>query len=148
MGILYWYLLFSQFIHKIIIHDIIYQIMYGYFDVYFVLFKDITSEMKTYQKIIINLINENILKRHHIKTRWMIFEDKQFVWKHIFYIRNPSISLFLFDYTCSYMYVIYISMQHSIWFSIGKIAEICHVPPVWNVLSNGIPSLSEGNIRE
>ncbi len=34
--------------------------MYGYFDFYVVLFKTIKSDLKTAQKIVNNLINENV----------------------------------------------------------------------------------------
>ncbi len=51
--------------------------------------------MNTAQKIVNNLINENILpyKGQLIKTRW-IFGDNQFMSKDTFHLQNPSVYLF------------------------------------------------------
>ncbi len=51
-------LICSQFTHKI--YNIIRQIIFGYFDLYLLLFITTKSDMKTAQKIVNNLINENI----------------------------------------------------------------------------------------
>ncbi len=49
------------FHNSLIIYGIINQIVFGYFDLYSLLFKTIIkSDMKTAKKIISNLINENI----------------------------------------------------------------------------------------
>ncbi len=56
--------------------------------------------MKTAQKIVNNLINENIFPlkfNSSIKRRWVIFEDNQFMSKHSFHRINPSSFLFLFN---------------------------------------------------
>ncbi len=62
----------------------------------FVLFKAIKHYMKTDQKIVNNLINENISPlrvslAHLIKTRWVIFDDKQFISQHTFNIIHQLI---------------------------------------------------------
>ncbi len=43
------------------IHGIIHQIVFGYFDLYFLLFITFKHDMKTAQKIVNNLIKENRL---------------------------------------------------------------------------------------
>ncbi len=48
------------FHNSLIKHDIIHQTVFGYFDLYLLLFKTITSDMKAAQKILDNLINEHI----------------------------------------------------------------------------------------
>ncbi len=54
----YCYLFFHNLL---IIHGIIHQIMFGYFDLYFLLFITIKYNMKTAQKIVNNSMKENIL---------------------------------------------------------------------------------------
>ncbi len=49
------------FHYSLIIHGIIHQIAFGYFDIYFLLFITIKYDMKTAQKIVNNSIKENIL---------------------------------------------------------------------------------------
>ncbi len=48
--------------------------------------------MKTAQKIVNNLINENIFPLK-ISSRYVIFGDNQFMSKHTFHIQKPSIGL-------------------------------------------------------
>ncbi len=67
--------------------------MFGYFDVYMLLFISIKSDLKIAQKIDNNLINENML----IKTRYVIFGDNQFMSKHTLHIINPSAYMFQLD---------------------------------------------------
>ncbi len=54
-------LLFFFFLNSLIIHRIIHQIVFGYFDLYFLLFITIKYYMKTAQKIVNNSIKENRL---------------------------------------------------------------------------------------
>ncbi len=64
-----------------------------------------------------------------IKTRWVIFVDKQFKLKHTFHIQNPSIYLFIT--TLAHMlngYEIWLNKQ-TIRFSICKISYIGYAPP-------------------
>ncbi len=51
-------ILFSH--NSLIIHSMINQIVFGYFDVFILLCITIKSDMKTVKKIVTNLINENI----------------------------------------------------------------------------------------
>ncbi len=53
--------------------------------------------MKTVQKIVDNLINENIFPLKLIKTRRVIFRDNQFMSKYTFHLQNSSIYLSLLD---------------------------------------------------
>ncbi len=49
-----------MFFHNLlIIHGIMHQMMFGYFDLYFLLFITIKYDMKTAQKIVKNSIKEN-----------------------------------------------------------------------------------------
>ncbi len=54
-------MLYIVFHNSLIIHDIIHQIVFGYFDLYFLLFITIKYDMKTAQKIVNNSIKENRL---------------------------------------------------------------------------------------
>ncbi len=61
----------------------------------------IKSNMKIAQKIVNNVINENVfplnIKDQLIKTRLVIFGDNQFMSKYTFHRINPSTYLFQFD---------------------------------------------------
>ncbi len=50
--------------------------------------------MTTAQKIVNTLINETIFLTY---TRWVIFEENEFMSKHTFQRINPSTYLFKFD---------------------------------------------------
>ncbi len=56
-------LLFGFFHNSLIIHGNIHQIVFGYFDLYFLLFITIKYDMKTAQKVVNNSIKENRLHR-------------------------------------------------------------------------------------
>ncbi len=75
------------------IAGVIHLIMFGYFDLYLLLFIAIESGMKTAQKVN-NLINDMkiyiYLKGELIKTRWVIFGDNQFMLRHI--SQNKSVN--------------------------------------------------------
>ncbi len=74
------------------------QIVFGYFDLYFLLFKTIKSYMKPTQKMVNNLINETIFpfKGQIITTIWVILGDHQLISKHTFHRINPSTYLLQF----------------------------------------------------
>ncbi len=108
------------------------------------LFITFKSYMKTSQKIVNNLINENIFpfKGQLIKKRWAIFEDNQFMWKHISQNKyfNIPVSVW-FCYTCSYMRWVWYKSQYNklsdiqdvrngLWFSMldfGQVVDICTI---------------------
>ncbi len=50
-------------------HGIIHKIVFGYFNLYLFLFITIKSQMATAQKIVNNLINENIFPLKVIKIK-------------------------------------------------------------------------------
>ncbi len=122
------------FHNSLIVYAINYQIVFGCFELYLLIFINIKSDMKTAQKIVNNLINKNTF----LKTRCVIFGDNQIMSKHIFHIQNPSIYQFQLDLYVLHLLICkmgmrYVSLEPTIQFSICKISYIGCVPPIWTV---------------
>ncbi len=98
-------LLFVFFHNSLIIHSFIHQIVFGYFDLYFLLFINIKYDMKTEQKIINNSIKENRLplkvsslrKRRQYLGITHLCENAHFTYKILQYTCFNCTC-----YTCSY----------------------------------------------
>ncbi len=117
-------MLFPFFHNSLIIHGIIHQIVFGYFDLYFLLFIRIKYDMKTAQNIVNNSIKENRLP---LKVSSLRSHRRYLGITHL--CENAHFTFKILQYTCFNCTCYTCSYDECVWdiSQSNKICKISHI---------------------